>query len=214
MIKRIIFDLDNTLIDWKENYSIDAVKNVCNKFGIKYNDKIIENIVNVIDNYEKSNEYYNINIMQELINKELNECYPTDFTKEILKHFGTCVPKEIDINIIKTLDYLQSKYELVILTNWFEKTQIERLKNAKIYKYFKHVYATEKIKVKPNKEAFETAIGELDLNECIMIGDDLEIDIDGAINMGLNAIFLNKKNIKVDKKYTVITRLEELIKIL
>lgn len=214
MIKRIIFDLDNTLIDWKENYSTDAVKNACDKFGIKYNDEIIKNIVNVIDNYEKNNEYFNINIMQELINKELNVYYTTDFTKEILKHFETCVPKEIDINIIKTLDYLQSRYELVILTNWFERTQIERLKNAKIYKYFKHVYATEKIKVKPNKEAFETAIGKMEANECLMIGDDLKIDIDGALNIGINAIFLNRKKISVDKKYTFITHLDELIKIL
>lgn len=214
MIKRIIFDLDNTLIDWKDNYSADGVKSACDMFGIKYNDEIIETIVNVINNYEKSNEYFDINIMQELINKELNENYSTDFTKAILKYFETCVPKEIDINIIKTLDYLKSKYELVILTNWFKYQQIERLKNAGIYKYFKYVYGAENIKMKPNKEAFKTAIGEFSANECVMIGDNLKIDIDGALNVGINAIFLNRKNISVDEKYTVITHLDELIKIL
>ena len=76
------------------------------------------------------------------------------------------------------------------------------------------MYATEKIKVKPNKEAFKTAMGEFAPNECVMVGDDLKIDIDGALNIGINAIFLNRKNISVDKKYTVITHLDELIKIL
>lgn len=214
MIKRIIFDLDNTIIDWKDYYSADAVKSACDKFGIKYNNEIIEKIVNIVDYYERNNEYFNMNIMQELINKELNNHYTTDFTKEILKYFENCVPKEMDINIIRTLEYLQNKYELVILTNWFENTQIQRLKNTKIYKYFTHVYATEKIKVKPNKEAFKTAMGEFAPNECVMVGDDLKIDIDGALNIGINAIFLNRKNISVDKKYTVITHLDELIKIL
>ena len=47
-----------------------------------------------------------------------------------------------------------------------------------------------------------------------MIGDNLKTDIDGAINVGMNAIFLNNKNVLVDKKYTVITNISELMKIL
>lgn len=214
MIKRIIFDLDNTLIDWEDDYWHKGILEACTKLKIKNTIQMEEKISNVIDNYEKYNEYFNIDIMQNLINKELEENYTTDFIKTILKYFEICVPKQVDKTIIDTLEYLKSKYELIVLTNWFEYQQIQRLKNAGIYKYFKHVYGTENIKVKPNKEAFETAIGSFSKSECVMVGDNLKVDIDGALNAGLSAIFLNRKNIIVDKKYTVISNFNELMKIL
>ena len=214
MIKRIVFDLDNTLINWEENYWHDAIIKTCFQLQIEYSVEMEEKIKDVIDSYEKNEQYFNVEIMQNLINKKLCVNYSTDFIKTILKFFEICVPKEMDINLIDTLEYLYKKYELVVLTNWFENQQIERLKNAKIIKFFKHVYGTENIKMKPNKEAFLKAIGKLKPAECVMIGDDLKTDIDGAINVGMNAIFLNNKNVLVDKKYTVITNISELMKIL
>ena len=214
MIKRIIFDLDNTLIDWQDEYWHKGIMHVCEKFKIQYSKKIEEKIIKVIDDYEENQEYFDINVMQNLINKELGQNYSTDFIKVILEYFEICVPDKINTNLEKTLDYLANKYELVVLTNWFEFQQIQRLKNAGIYTYFKKVYGTENIKMKPDKEAFEAAIGDLNLDECVVVGDNLKIDIDGATDIGLNAIFFNKKHINVDKKYTVITSFDELIKIL
>ena len=116
--------------------------------------------------------------------------------------------------IVNSINNLQSKYELVVLTNWFEYQQKQRLKNANLYKYFKKVYGTETVKIKPNKEAFELARGNVLPNECVMIGDNFEIDIKGAINAGLEAIFYNRKNIDVSKKYKSIYKFEELKEIL
>ena len=214
MIKRIIFDLDNTLIDWEDNYWEDGIKFACKKLNINYNDKLKNDIINVIDNYEKTQEYFKIDIMQDLINKKLNSNYDTQFIKLILNYFEKCVPNKIDSKIIETLKYLQSKYELVVLTNWFEYQQKQRLKNANLYKYFKKVYGTETVKIKPNKEAFELARGNVLPNECVMIGDNFEIDIKGAINAGLEAIFYNRKNIDVSKKYKSIYKFEELKELL
>ena len=42
----------------------------------------------------------------------------------------------IDDDLIDVLDYLSKKYELVILSNYFTNIQKNRLKNAKIDKYF------------------------------------------------------------------------------
>lgn len=214
MIKRVVFDVDNTLIDWKDYYWHDGIIKACSELEISYHIEMEEKIKNVIDNYEKQQEYFNVEIMQDLINKALGENYGIDFIKAILKFFEDCVPEKTDTNLIKTLEYLESKYELVALTNWFEKQQTQRLKNAGILKYFKNVYGTEKVKVKPNKEAFLAAIEKLEPNECVMIGDNLKIDIDGAISVGMNAIFLNRKNIQVSNKYTTITNIKELMQIL
>lgn len=214
MIKRIVFDLDNTLINWEGEYWHLGIIKACEELNIPYTMDMEEKIIKVIDEYENKQEYYDIKVMQTSINKELEKDYATDFIKTILKFFEVCVPKQIDSNVEKTLEYLSNKYELVILTNWFENQQVQRLKNSGILKYFKKVYGTEKIKVKPNKEAFVSAIEGCKPNECIMIGDNLKIDIDGAMEAGMNAIFLNKKNIVVDKKYRQIRSIDELINIL
>ena len=68
--------------------------------------------------------------------------------------------------------------------------------------------------MKPDKEAYLTAIGDFSIDECIIVGDNLEIDIDGALAVGLKAIFLNKKNIEVNSKYIEIKKIDELIRIL
>lgn len=214
MIKRVIFDLDNTLIDWKEEYWHKGIIHACEEFKLEYNKNLEENIIDAIDEYERDEEYYNIEKIQEVINKKIYMKLSSSFIKAILKYFEICIPKQIDEKILKMLEYLQGKYELVILTNWFEYQQIERLKNAGLYKYFKHVYGAENTKMKPNKEAFKTAMGEFNVNECVMIGDNLKTDIDGALNVGLKAIFLNRENIIVEKKYETITQLYELVKIL
>ncbi len=214
MIKRIIFDLDNTLIDWKEEYWNKAIIYACEKFEMEYNKNVEEKIIEAISEYERVEQYYNVEKMQEIINNKLDMKLSSNFIKEILKYFETCIPEQIDDKILNTLEYLQNKYELVILTNWFQYQQIERLKNTGIYKYFKYVYGADNIKMKPNKEAYQVAIGDFSLDECIMIGDDLKTDIDGALNMGINAIFLNRENISVDKKYNVIKCLDELMQIL
>ena len=68
--------------------------------------------------------------------------------------------------------------------------------------------------VKPNKESFITAVGEYNQNECVMIGDSYKIDIQGAMDAGLDAIFYNRKKVKVDSNCKVIYNIEELKKIL
>ena len=87
---------------------------------------------------------------------------------------------------------LSHKYELVLLSNYFEKSQRGRLKNVGINTYFPEYYG-EKI-CKPNKQAYMDSIGEHQPSECVMIGDNLELDIRGAQNCGINTIWVNTNN--------------------
>ena len=109
---------------------------------------------------------------------------------------------------------MKEKYELVILTDWLGEQQIERLERVGILKYFSNVYCAEKTRRKPFKEAFMQAIGKNKTEECIMIGDDFDRDIKGALNAGLKAVYYTPKGGKKEKEYYTISHFSELMNIL
>jgi len=107
------------------------------------------------------------------------------------------------------LDYLlDKKYTLHLITNGFEKTQWNKLNNSGLNKYFTHVITSEASNsLKPKKEIFDYAMQKAgaSLRESIMIGDNLEADIQGAINAGMDSVFVNHINATAHLKptYTV-----------
>ncbi len=110
---------------------------------------------------------------------------------------------------IEILNYLTAKgYSLHLITNGFEKVQYHKLAESNIGKYFKEVVTSEgSNSLKPNKEIFDYALmkaGAL-ATESIMIGDNLEADIKGAINAGLDTIFVNhiKEKTTLKPTYTI-----------
>ena len=214
MIKRVIFDIDNTLIPWKEEY-FNEINNVLDELNINHTKKDYEEIKKAFSEYENQYYIFDKKLMMEYINKYTNKNYPEEFIYKIIEKWANCAPDKMDKNIIDLLEYLKTKYELVILTDWYGDQQTERLKKAGILKYFSYIYSAEKTKRKPFKEAFMQAIGTNKPEECIMIGDNFERDIKGAINAEIKAVWYNKnKNIKNDTEYHIISNLEELNKIL
>lgn len=216
MIKRVIFDIDNTLIPWKEEY-YNEIKNVLEELNVEHIEQDYIEIKKALGEYE--NEYYTFDrkLMMNFINNYTKKNYPEEFIYKVTKKWANCVPEKIDANIIKLLEYLKTKYELVILTDWYGDQQTERLEKIDILKYFKKVYSAESTKRKPFKEAFMQAIGDNKPEECIMIGDNFERDIQGALNAGLQVIWYNPNNkteITKDIGYYVISNLEEVNKIL
>lgn len=213
MIKRVILDIDNTLIPWEEKYC-GEIKKVLDELNIKYTDKEYNEILKAFDEYE--NEYYTFNkkVMLEYINKYTNKEYPIEFMNNIINKWANCVPDELEEGTIETLEYLKTKYELVILTDWFAKQQKERLEKLKILDYFSNIYSAEEVKRKPFKEAFIQAIGNNKAEECVMVGDNIERDIKGALNVGLDAIYYNPKNKEFNLECKSIFKIKELKNIL
>ena len=71
MIKRLIFDLDNTLIDWKEEYW-GAVEKSFEDLRLEYTSKDMDAVKRAIDIYEDGrNITYNIEKMQKTVEDEL-----------------------------------------------------------------------------------------------------------------------------------------------
>ncbi len=117
--------------------------------------------------------------------------------------------KKLFPHTIEVLDYLRDKhYELHLITNGFEKTQWTKLNNSGLHVYFKQVVTSETSNsVKPQKEIFQYAMNKAgaDLHNSIMLGDNLEADIQGAMNAGMDNIFVNHIHVSTTLKptYTV-----------
>lgn len=105
------------------------------------------------------------------------------------------VQKKLFPHTLEILDYLRNKkYELHLITNGFENTQWTKLRHSGLDKYFTHVITSEgSNSLKPKKEIFDFAITRAGTvcKDCIMIGDNLDADIQGAINAGMDSIFVN-----------------------
>lgn len=116
------------------------------------------------------------------------------------------------------LDHCKDKYHMHLITNGFETTQRLKLQYSGIARYFTHLITSEKSNsMKPYKEIFEYALNIADakVEESVMIGDAVDIDILGAINAGWDSIYFNPKGLPHDRKPTYeISHLEELTRIL
>ena len=186
MIKRIIFDFDNTLVKWIDEYNY-AIRDILKKYNINAD---YREVTKVIDEYDSVSKYYNTNDLLEYLNNKLHLDLSLEIIEDWLNELGT--KSYASDELIDLLDYLSKKYELVILTSWYSVSQIARMKHANIYKYFIDVIGGDIIK-KPNKDAFIKAMGDKSIDECIMIGDAYDIDIKPALELGMKTIMVSDK---------------------
>ena len=207
--KHLFFDLDHTLWDFDANaketlteiYTLfELDKKGIAPFNDFYNKYLYHNEI-LWDRYHKGTisaeelkwkrmwrTLLDFKIGDEQLAKELSgkflEILPT---KKILFPYTT-----------EILDYLRGKkYGLHLITNGFEKTQWSKLNNSGLGQYFTHVITSETSNsLKPRKEIFEYAINKANtsLAESIMIGDSSAVDIQGAINAGMDSVFVNHIN--------------------
>ena len=208
-MKKIIFDLDNTLMMFDKKYInsyCKVLKN--NNFDSSYDQAL--SLFESVDRYEKQGKKYNKQDLLDFVNKDLNKNYKMKLVDEILDIIGTCWINPVSLELVDTLKYLSTKYELYVLTNWFTAPQAKRLENVGILKYFKKVVGADMVSPKPAIEAFSYIIKDTNLKDCMMIGDNIDIDIKGALNAGIKTILYDYKNIYNGFTGNRITKIEEL----
>lgn len=106
--------------------------------------------------------------------------------------------KELFDGALRILDYLSRKgYLLHIITNGFNEVQYVKLTESKLLPYFKTITTSEHAGFnKPDEKIFLHALEKAGAKkaESIMIGDNIEADIEGAIKFGIKAIWFNPTN--------------------
>lgn len=120
-----------------------------------------------------------------------------DLTREMSDQFLSLLPTRTILfpDTVDVLNYLRDKgYGLHLITNGFEKTQHSKLKHSGLDGYFKNVITSEgSNSIKPQPEIFEYAMQQAGatVTESLMIGDTLDVDIAGAMSVGMDQVHVN-----------------------
>ena len=88
---------------------------------------------------------------------------------------------------------MAEKYPLTVVTNGFVEVQYEKFEKSGLQDCFAHIVLSEEVGCqKPNPRIFEEALRRngLAAAEVIMIGDSWNSDIQGAINAGIDQIWV------------------------
>lgn len=94
----------------------------------------------------------------------------------------------------ETLQYLRGKYTLHLITNGFEDVQHRKLASSNLAQYFDQVITSEHSgHLKPDPRMFAHALqaAGAGAQESLMIGDNLECDVLGAHNAGIDQVYFN-----------------------
>ncbi|MFD1160837.1 MULTISPECIES: YjjG family noncanonical pyrimidine nucleotidase [Hwangdonia] len=217
-ITDIFFDLDHTLWDFDKNSALTFDKIFkLNNININLNEFLAY--------YEPINLNYWKLYRDEKIDKaslrfgRLNDAFSAvDFTVEnhvihqlsedYITHLSSF--NHLFENTFEILDYLKHNYTLHIITNGFSEVQQGKMKNSNIIHYFKTVTNSESVGVKkPNPKIFNHALkaANTPVNKALMIGDNYEADILGAINIGMDAILFDTKNEAINEDVKQINNL-------
>ena len=102
-MKRLLFDLDNTLIKWKDEYTI-ALQKTIEEFNIDIDYHVIDA---VIEKQEKVHDMMNKEVLLNDINDETGLNLDMSFIERLFEHQKYIA--DIDDDVIETLEYLKDK---------------------------------------------------------------------------------------------------------
>ena len=204
--KHLFFDLDHTLWDFDANsrqtleelyIAYELEKKGVYSFDLFHKNYLVHNDLlwaRYRNGYIKVDELRWKRMWLTLLDFKIGN---QDLAKEMGLKFLELLPdrKLLFPHTIEVLQYLTNKkYLLHLITNGFESTQHSKLKNSGLDKFFIEVITSEgSNSLKPHKAIFDYALKKTKsrCDECIMIGDNIEADIQGAINAGMDQVYVN-----------------------
>ncbi|MDP4130511.1 MAG: YjjG family noncanonical pyrimidine nucleotidase [Bacteroidota bacterium] len=224
--KHLFFDLDHTLWDFDSN-SREALQDIYTSLSLK--EAGVDDFGIFHSNYLAHNnrlwdKYRNGQIKVDELRWKRMALALLDFKigDDGLAHkmgnaFLELLPTKTLLfpDTVYILQYLRAKaYQLHLITNGFEKTQHAKMKSSGINGFFQEVITSEgSNSLKPHPEIFAYALLKTGAakRESIMIGDTPEVDILGALNAGMDQVYVNHtQNPEPVKATYTVTSLKEL----
>lgn len=198
----MFFDLDHTLWDFETN-SAKAFESVFERHRVPFSlEQFLEHYIGINEAYWHR---YSLNLVtqEELRLGRLRDVFSLlDFSTDlqVLERFLNSYLEELPNNnylfdgALELLDYLKEKYRLHILTNGFQEVQYKKIANSNMTSYFHTITDSEVAGVKkPDPVIFKYALKQAGATptQSVMIGDNLVADIQGALDVGIDAIHFN-----------------------
>lgn len=206
--RHLFFDLDDTLWDFQAN-SERVLRQLYQERNLK--EKLGTEVEEFLEEYKRVNLLFwslfgqgkitKVHLREQRFKESLKRFrYENEEENQILtREYLARAPKgnQLKQGCLEILEYLREKYELHILTNGFREIQAIKIDSGGIRHYFRHILISEEHGLyKPDMRIFRLAekISGGNPKECVMIGDNLENDIYGAVNAGWEAIHLDNDN--------------------
>jgi putative hydrolase of the HAD superfamily len=227
--KHIFFDLDHTLWDFEQSaaqtFTLLFEKHQLKQRGIPSLDDFVKEYT--IHNTMLWESYRNGELKKEILRSLRFENTLREFgindsvlAESIGDDYVYHAPRTVFLipGALEVLQYLQTKYVLHLITNGFEEVQHIKVREADIGKYFTTITTSEEASVKkPDKQIFDYALKKAgaQVRESLMIGDNLEVDIEGARQAGIDQVYFNPQKTTHSQKVSYeIGRLVELMELL
>ena len=221
-IEHVYFDLDHTLWDFERNSEL-AFAEVFKKQNLGLDLRQFLKAYQPI-NFKYWELYRNNEVSKEALRYgRLKESFDSlQFSVEdalinmMAEDYIEFLPNNNHLfeDTLEVLDVLKQKYKLHIITNGFEEVQHKKMEGAGIAHYFQTITTSEEAGVKkPHAQIFQKAL-EKSLaipGNSIMIGDNLDADVWGAINFGMSAIYFDALIQETQNQFIQIQKLKELL---
>jgi putative hydrolase of the HAD superfamily len=227
MYKHILIDLDDTLWDFRRNSKI-AMQEIYNDYElIKYYDSF-ESFYDVYmtKNHQLWEQYAKGEITKNYLSLErflyplrIVGCENVELAQKLGADFlyRTTMQTNLVEGAIETLDYLKSKnYTLSIISNGFIEVQYTKLRRSGLLPYFTNIFLSEEIGYqKPDIRFFQAVLEKLEAkpSDCLVVGDNLQTDIQGAQNANINSVYFTNHSEISEKDHPITPIIQNLIQL-
>jgi len=218
--KTLLFDLDDTLLDFAAN-EVDSLNKLFQRHGYTFTNERYQAYNSV--NKQLWSDYEDGNIT-------LNDVLSQRFSKTMLT-FGKLIDgsewenqyRELLGNGCQLMDgalelcqNLSVSHRLFVITNGVTNTQLRRLEQSGLRAFFEDVFCSQSIGFqKPTREFFDHVmlhINDFNKDEALIIGDSLNTDIKGGLLAGIDTCWINYKSAtpssEIKSTYTISTLLD------
>lgn len=199
MVKTVLFDLDNTLLDFNQAEKTALSKTLLH-FGITPDEATLKRYSELnlaqwklLELGKLTREEVKLRRFELLFQEKNFSVSAAEAAKlyETLLAQGHCFMDGAE-ELLKTL---YGTYQLYIVTNGTLSVQKGRLKSSGIRKYFEDIFISEEVGYnKPSIEYFDccfSKIPDFSKETTVIIGDSLTSDIQGGINAKIRTIWFN-----------------------
>jgi len=204
--KHLFFDLDDTLWDFEKNSSL-----VLQELFVEFNleEKLRAGFDKFYSVYKTINQQLWALYYQQKIDKAYLRNHRFHLVFQVFNYsnyeenlvisekYLARAPhgKFLKDDCLEVLGALKQHFALHIITNGFRETQAIKLDNCGLRPYFSTIIISEEHRLlKPDEKIFRLAesLSGGAHTECVMIGDNLECDVKGALNAGWDAVHFSE----------------------